>query len=94
VEVYSSAPPATTDTITAAKMSADADEAIADALLNRAQIGGSNAVAGERVRDGLASGFFSITITGGVMTVRNANGTTAYTRTLTRAALDAITGAT
>lgn len=64
--------------------------AIADALLARHQQGGSAGASGTKVSDALAGGLMSLTIAGGVLTVKNADGSTAYTRTLTRSALDAI----
>lgn len=62
----------------------------ADALLARHQKGGSNTA--PTVAQALASGLFLITIDAGVMTVRHGDGTTAFTRTLTRAQLNAIIG--
>jgi hypothetical protein len=66
----------------------------ADALLGRNQMGGSNAA--PTVSTALAGGLmrFSINTTTGVMTVLNGDGTTAFTRTLTRADVDAIVSAT
>lgn len=64
----------------------------ADALLGRSQQGGSNS--GLTVADALAGGLCNFTISNGTLTVRNADGTTAYSRTLTRAELDAIISAT
>jgi len=66
---------------------------IADALLIRNQKGGANSA--PTVSDALAGGLFLLSInTGtGVLTVKHGDGTTAYTRTLTRAALDAIVAA-
>lgn len=64
---------------------------IADALLARHQMGGSNGAAGVRVADALAGGLMKITISGSTMTVKHGDGSTAFTRTLTRQQLDAIT---
>lgn len=64
---------------------------IADAILARNQQGGSNST--PTVSQALASGLFSITISGGTLTVKHGDGTTAFTRTLTRSALDAIISA-
>jgi hypothetical protein len=62
----------------------------ADAFLARNQQGGSNNA--PTVAAALAGGLMLITIdpTTGVMTVKNGDGTTAYTRTLTRQQLNAI----
>jgi hypothetical protein len=65
-------------------------EAMADALLARHQKGGSAGGAGTKVSDALAGGLMRLSISGGVLTVLNGDGTTAYTRTLTRESLDAI----
>lgn len=56
--------------------------AIADALLARNQQGGSNAA--PTVSDALAGGLFDFTISAGTLTVKHGDGTTAFTRTLTR----------
>jgi hypothetical protein len=66
----------------------------ADALLGRNQQGGSNSA--PRVSDALAGGLMKFTINPGtgVLTVLNGDGTTAFTRTLSRSALDAIVGST
>lgn len=61
---------------------------IADAFLARNQKGGSNTA--PTVADALASGLMSIVISGGTMTVKNGDGTTAFTRTVSRSALDSI----
>lgn len=74
-------------------LSAAERNAIADALLARHQQGGAAGTSGTKVSDALAGGLMSLTISGGTLTVKNADGTTAYTRTLTRSALDAIIGA-
>lgn len=62
----------------------------ADALLGRNQKGGSNSA--PSVADAIAGGLMKISIVGGVMTVQHGDGTTAFTRTLTREALNAIVG--
>jgi hypothetical protein len=61
----------------------------ADALLARNQKGG--ATSSPTVSAALAGGLMLIDIAAGTLTVKNGDGTTAYTRTLTRTALDAIT---
>lgn len=71
-------------------LSATERQAIADALLARNQQGGGNA--SPTVSQALAGGLMELAISGGVLTVKNGDGTTAYTRTLTRATLDAIVG--
>lgn len=71
-------------------LAAAGKNAIADALLVRHQQGGAAGGAGTKVSDALAGGLMSLSIAAGVLTVKNADGTTAYTRTLTRSALDAI----
>lgn len=63
---------------------------IADALLARNQKGGSNAA--PTVAAALAAGLLSFTIVGALLTVRHGDGTVAFTRTLTREALDALVG--
>lgn len=64
--------------------------AIADALLARNQQGGSNNA--PTVAAALAGGLLLFTISGTTLTARHGDGTVAYTRTLTRAVLDAISG--
>lgn len=62
----------------------------ADAFLNRNQQGGTNNA--PHVKDAIAGGLMSFTInpSTGLLTVKNGDGTTAYTRTISRLALDAI----
>lgn len=60
----------------------------ADALLARNRAGGSNGA--PTVATCLASGLLDFTISGTTLTVRNGAGVTVYTRTLTRADVDAI----
>lgn len=62
----------------------------ADALIARNQQGGSNAA--PTVGAALAGGLMNFSIAAGILTVKNGDGTTAYTRTLTRSQLDAIIG--
>lgn len=69
--------------LTADALAADAATEIADALLARDNNGLT-------VGQSLASGAMNITIVAGVMTVKYGNGGTAFTRTLTREQLDAI----
>jgi hypothetical protein len=63
----------------------------ADALLARNQQGGSNNA--PTVATAVAGGLMLIDIAAGTLTVKHGDGTTAYTRTLSRTALDAITSA-
>lgn len=62
--------------------------AVADRLLGRNQQGGSDA--GPTVAQAIASGLLKIEIVGTTMTVKHGDGTTAFTRTLTRAVADEI----
>lgn len=66
---------------------------IADALLLRNARGGSDGPANQSVAAAIAGGFMKVTIVAGVLTVKYADDTVAFTRTLTRAQLDAITAA-
>lgn len=77
---------ASIETTLAGGMTLDAAEraAIADALLVRNQKGGSDGPADQSVSAALAGGFLNFTITNGVATIKNGDGTTAFTRTLTR----------
>lgn len=63
----------------------------ADALLGRNQQGGSNSA--PTVAAAIAGGLMKISISGSTLTVLNGDGTTAYTRTISRSALDAIVSA-
>lgn len=67
--------------------------AIADKVLLRNQKGGADGPASQSVSAALAGGLMNFSITAGVLTVHNADGTTAYTRNLSRAQLDAIVAA-
>lgn len=82
-------------TVSSRAVPADVPTAVqnADALLLRNAKGGSDGPAASSVAAAIAGGFMKISIVGGVLTVQYADGTTAFTRTLTRAQLDAITAA-
>jgi hypothetical protein len=70
-----------------------AQAAVADKLLGRNQKGGGDGPAAQSVAAAIAGGLMEFSISGTTLTVKNADGTTAYTRTLTRAAVDAIVAA-
>ena len=72
-------------------MDYDPDGNLADQFLYRRQYGGSNAQ--PTVAESLASGLLSFVISGSTLIVKHGDGSTAYTRTLTRAQLNAIISA-
>ena len=67
------------------------DTNIADQILYRRQYGGANAQ--PTVAESIASGLMSFQISGLTLIVKHGDGTTAYTRTLTRAQADAVMSA-
>ncbi len=69
-------------------LSTSGQAAVADKLLNRNQQGGADSA--PTVSAALAGGLMEFVISGSTLTVKNGDGTTAYTRTLSRLALDAI----
>lgn len=88
-DLFASAPGSVTSPPSVALTVAER-QAVADALLARNAKGAADGPANQSVSAAIAGGFMRFDITGGVMTVLYPDGTTAFTRTLTRAVLDAV----
>ena len=74
--------------LVAADFDAGVGQAFADRLLARNQLGGADS--SPTVKMALASGLLKIEISGATLTVKHGDGTTAFTRTISRAQADAI----
>lgn len=81
------------DAVNSSSVAASGAAEFADKVLGRNAKGGADGPAAESVAAAIAGGFMYMQVVAGVLTVKYADGTTAFTRTLSRTALDAITQA-